>query len=69
MAEWQDGAPRSGEPTVELRHGRRRFDDAPAAGQGWWPVLVLVLLSAVVATIALVTQQLTVSRRRQRGPG
>jgi two-component system, sensor histidine kinase len=44
------------------------LDDAPAAGQGWWPALVLVLLSAVVATIALVTQQLTVSSATSAGP-
>jgi signal transduction histidine kinase len=44
------------------------LDDASAAVQGWWPVLVLVLLSAVVATIALVTQQLTVSRAASAVP-
>jgi len=37
--------------------GGRRLDDAPSSeGKGWWPVLVLVLLSAVTATTALVSQ-------------
>ena len=43
--------------------GGPRSGDAPSSeGKGWWSVLVLVLLSAVTATTALVSQQLTVSR-------
>jgi len=55
--------------SVEPLPGGRRSDDAPASqGKGWWPVLVLVLLSAVAATTALVSQQLTVSRAANAVP-
>jgi hypothetical protein len=35
---------------------------------GWWPLLVLVVLSAVAATTALVSQQLTLSRAANAVP-
>ena len=55
--------------SVEPLPGGRRSDDASASqGKGWWPVLVLVLLSAVAATTALVSQQLTVSRAANAVP-
>jgi signal transduction histidine kinase len=47
---------------------RRSGDASSAKGKGWWPVLVLVLLSAVAATTALVSQQLTVSRAANAVP-
>ena len=47
---------------IEPLPGGRRSGDAPSAkGKGWWPVLVLVLLTVVAATTALMSQQLTVS--------
>ena len=59
MTERRDHAQLSVEPLP----GDRRLGDAPSPeGKGWWPVLLLVLLSAVAATTALVSQQLTVSR-------
>jgi signal transduction histidine kinase len=55
--------------SVELLQGGRRSGDAASAkGQGWWPVLVLVLLCVVTATTALVSQQLTVSRAANAVP-
>jgi len=55
--------------TVEPLPGGRRSGDAPSAqGKGWWPVLVLVLLTAVAATTALMSQQLTVSRAANAVP-
>ena len=49
--------------------GGRRSGDAPSSGgKGWWPVAVLVLLSAIAATTALVSQQLTVSRAANAVP-
>ncbi|MBE0546159.1 MAG: response regulator [Rubrivivax sp.] len=55
--------------SVEPLQGGRRSGDAPSAkGLGWWPVLVLVLLSVVTATTALVSQQLTVSRAANAVP-
>lgn len=54
---------------VEPAPGVRRSDDSLSAkGIGWWSVLVLVLLSAVAATTALVSQQLTVSRAANAVP-
>ena len=50
------------QPSVEPLSGGRRSGDAPSSqGKGWWPVVVLVLLTAVAATTALMSQQLTVS--------
>ena len=55
--------------SVEPLPGGRRSSDAPSShGKGWWPVLVLVLLSAVAATTALMSQQLTVSRAANAVP-
>ena len=55
--------------SVDPEQGGRRLTDAPAsAARGWWPVLVLVILSAAVATMALVSQQLTVTRANNSGP-
>jgi signal transduction histidine kinase/CheY-like chemotaxis protein len=49
--------------------GERSLAHVPSArGKGWWPVLVLVMLSAVAATTALVSQQLTVSRAANAVP-
>ncbi len=54
---------------VEPLPGGRRSGDAPSSqSKVWWPVLVLVLLSAVAATTALVSQQLTVSRAANAVP-
>ena len=54
---------------VPPAHGGRRLGDAPAAAeQGWWPALLLALLTATVATIALISQQLTVSRVSSAAP-
>ena len=56
-------------PPAEPEHGGRRFSDSSAsAARGWLPVLVLVLLTVVVATMALVSQQLTVVRATSSGP-
>ena len=55
--------------SVEPLPGGRRSGDAPSSeGKGWWPVRVLVLLSALAATTALVSQQLTVSRAAKAVP-
>ena len=55
--------------SVEPLPGGRRSGDSPSAqGKGWRPVLVLVLLSALAATTALVSQQLTVSRAANAVP-
>ena len=55
--------------SVEPLPGGRRSSDSPSAqGKGWWPVLVLVVLTAVAATTALVSQQLTVSRAANAVP-
>ena len=35
---------------------------------GWWPLLVLVVLSAIAATTALLSQQLTLSRAANAVP-
>ena len=65
MTERRNPAQRSVKPLP----GGRRSGDAPSSeGKGWWPVLVLVLLSAVTATTALVSQQLTVSRAANAVP-
>ena len=54
---------------VEPVPGVRRSGDTPSTkGKGWWSILVLVLLSAVAATTALVSQQLTVSRAANAVP-
>ena len=54
---------------VKPQPGSRRSGDAQSSqGRGWWPVLVLVLLSAVAATTALVSQQLTVSKAANAVP-
>ena len=54
---------------VEPVPGVRRSGDTPSTkGKGWWSILVLVLLSAVAATTALVSQQLTVSRAENAVP-
>ena len=54
---------------VEPVPGVRRSGDTSATkGKGWWSILVLVLLSAVAATTALVSQQLTVSRAANAVP-
>ena len=55
--------------SVKPLPGGRRSGDAPSSeGKGWWPIVVLVLLSAVAATTALVSQQLTVSRATNAVP-
>ena len=54
---------------VEPLPGGRRSGDAPSSqGKGWWPLLMLVLLTAVAATTALMSQQLTVSRAARAVP-
>lgn len=54
---------------VTPQAGGRRSGDAPSSkGFGWWPALVLVLLTAVAATTALISQQLTVSRAANAVP-
>ena len=56
------------EAPVEVEQGGRRLADAPAsAGRGWWPALLVLLQSAAVATVALVSQW-TVSRVNNSGP-
>ena len=55
--------------SVDPLAGNRRSGDGPSSkGFGWWPALVLVLLTAVAATTALVSQQLTVSRAANAVP-
>ena len=51
-----------------LRVGRRSGDALASKGLGWWPVLVLVVLSAIAATTALLSQQLTLSRAANAVP-
>ena len=55
-------------PVKPLEGGRRSGDAPSSKGFGWWPALVLVLLTAVAATTALITQQLTVSRAANAVP-
>ena len=55
-------------PVTPLAGGRRSGDAPSSKGFGWWPALVLVLLTAVVATTALISQQLTVSRAANAVP-
>ena len=55
-------------PVTPLAGGRRSGDAPSAQRFGWWPALVLVLLTAVAATTALVSQQLTVSRAANAVP-
>ena len=65
MTERRDPAQLSVNPLA----GSRRSGDGPSSkGFGWWPALVLVLLTAVAATTALVSQQLTVSRAANAVP-
>ena len=57
------------QPSVEPGRLDRRSGDRPSAkGMGWWPLLVLVVLSAVAATTALLSQQLTLSRAANAVP-
>ena len=66
-----EGAERQGaaQPSVEpVRLGRRSGDRTPPKGMGWWPLLVLVVLSAIAATTALLSQQLTLSRAANAVP-
>ena len=54
---------------VKPMAGARRSGDGPSSnGYGWWPAMVLVLLTAVAATTALVSQQLTVTRAANAVP-
>ena len=53
---------------VPLQDGRREGDGPSSRGFGWWPVLALVVLSAVAATTALLSQQLTLSRAASAVP-
>lgn len=55
-------------PVTPLAGGRRSGDAPSSKGFGWWPASVLVLLTAVAATTALVSQQLTVSRAANAVP-
>ncbi len=55
-------------PVTPLAGGRRSGDAPSSKGFGWWPALVLVLLTAVAATTALISQQLTVSRAANAVP-
>ena len=55
-------------PVTPLAGGRRSGDAPSSSGFGWWPALVLVLLTAVAATTALMSQQLTVSRAANAVP-
>ena len=55
-------------PAEPLPGGRRSGDAPSSQGKGWWPVLMLVLLTAVAATTALMSQQLTVSRAAKAVP-
>jgi signal transduction histidine kinase len=61
--------PKPAQLSPEPLPGERSLAHVPSArGKGWWPVLVLVMLSAVAATTALVSQQLTVSRAANAVP-
>ena len=65
VTERRDPARRS----AETRQVGRRSGDAPSSkGFGWWPILALVVLSAVAATTAMVSQQLTLSRAASAVP-
>ena len=55
-------------PVKPLAGGRRSGDAPSSKGFGWGPAMVLVLLTAVAATTALVSQQLTVSRAANAVP-
>jgi len=66
-----DAAERRGlaQPSAEsVRLGRRLEDRPSSKGMGWWPLLVLVVLSAVTVTTALLSQQLTLSRATNAVP-
>lgn len=50
------------QPSVDPLQVGRRSGDAPSSRAfGWWPVLAVAVLSAVAATTALLSQQLTLS--------
>lgn len=55
-------------PVTPLAGGRRSGDAPSSKGIGRWPAFVLVLLTAVAATTALVSQQLTVSKAANAVP-
>ncbi len=55
-------------PVKPLAGGRRSGDAPSSKGFGWGPAMVLVLLTAVAATTALISQQLTVSRAANAVP-
>lgn len=64
-------AERRGAAQLSVEPGRldRRSGDRPSArGMGWWPLVVLVVLSAIAATTALLSQQLTLSRAANAVP-
>ena len=63
--ERRDPARRSVEPP---QVGRRSGDAPTSSGLGWWPLLALAVLSAVAATTALLSQQLTLSRAASAVP-
>lgn len=65
MTERRDPAQGSVAP---LQIGRRAGDGPSSRGFGWWPVLALMVLSAVAATTALLSQQLTLSRSASAVP-
>jgi two-component system, sensor histidine kinase len=55
--------------SVNLPAGSRRSGDGPSSKRfGWWPTMVLLLLTAVAAATALVSQQLTVTRAANAVP-
>lgn len=65
MTERRDPALTSAVPSL----GGRRASDGPSSrGFGWWPALALVVLSAVAATTALLSQQITLSRAASAVP-
>jgi signal transduction histidine kinase len=53
---------------VPSQGGRRAGDGPSSRGFGWWPVLALVVLSAIASTTALLSQQLTLSRATSAVP-
>jgi len=55
-------------PVEPLPSGRRSGDAPSSQGKGWWSILVLAVLTAVAATTALMSQQLTVSRAANAVP-
>ena len=65
MTERRDPAQTS---DVPLQIGRRAGGGPSSRGFGWWPVLTLVVLSAVAATTALLSQQLTLSKAASAVP-